>query len=152
MRALLFCLALFLFATGCEKNPEGISTNAFSGEVKLFTDKTLYSPSDTIQVTLANHTRGNVVIETRTGVMIMFYQKKEKGEWSHILPFYYSSLLGPSIFVTLQPGMSFPQPVFASTFNGTGTFHVVVKLIEIEKPGFSTNQEPIVFSNAFRIE
>lgn len=150
MKAFLFCSSFLLLVISCQKDATGI--NGSVDHIKLSTDKSYYTQSDTIEAKLTNNSNVNIIFETRTGCLIMYYQKKEKDGWSDILYFYFSSLRGPSIADTLKPNSSFTQSMPPNILNSTGTFRLVVDLIEIEGSTSGKNNNTIVFSNSFKIE
>ena len=150
MKAFLFCALLLLLVISCQKDITGI--NGSVNQIKFLTDKRYYTQSDTIETKLINNSNFNIIFETRTGCLIMYYQKKEKYGWSDILYFYFSSLRGPSILDTLKPNTSFTQPMHANIFNATGTFRLVIDPIEIEGSTSTKNKQIKVFSNSFKIE
>jgi hypothetical protein len=150
VKAFLFCASFFLLVISCQKDATGI--NGSVDQIKFSTDKSFYTQSDTIEAKLTNNSNVNIIFETRTGCLIMYYQKKEKDAWSDILYFYFSSLRGPSIADTLKPNSSFTQSMPPNILNSTGTFRLVVDLIEIEGSTSETNDDTIIFSNSFRIE
>lgn len=150
MKAFLFHTLLLLLVISCQKDTTGI--NGSEEQIKFSTDKSSYTQSDTIEAKLTNNSDVNIILETRTGCMIMYYQKKENKGWSDILYFYFSSLRGPSIADTLNPNRSFTQSMLSNIFNSTGTFRLVVDLIEIDGFTREMNYDKRLFSNAFKIE
>ena len=150
MKAFLFCASFLLLVISCQKDATGI--NGSVGQIKFSTDKSYYTQSDTIEAKLTNNSNVNIIFETRSDCLIMYYQKKEKDGWSDILYFYFSSLRGPSIADTLRPNSSLTQLMPPNIFNASGTFRLVVDLIEIEGFIYGMNNDTIVFSNSFKIE
>lgn len=146
---LLSVLVMFLFF-GCQKNSTGINNS--ESQIRLTTNKSSYVQSDTIKVTLRNNSDENIVFETRSGCMIMYYQKYQNDSWSDILYFYCSSLRGPSIADTLRPNASFIQTMPPNIFDSTGTFRLVVKLILPNRMAAKPDNEPKIFSNSFTIK
>jgi len=150
MKAFLFCALLLLLVISCQKDATGI--NGSVDQIKFSTNKNFYTQSETIEAKLTNNSNVNIIFETRSGCMIMYYQKKENNDWSDILYFYFSSLRGPSIADTLKPNSSFTQSMPPNIFDSTGTFRLVVDLIKIEGFTPEKNDDKIVFSNSFKIE
>lgn len=150
MKTFLILASFLVLLISCKKETTGI--NVPVDQINFLPDKNFYTQSDTIEVTLTNNSNVNLVFETRTGRLIMYYQKKEDNGWTDISYFYFSSLRGPSVMNTLKPNSSFTQSMPPNIFNSTGTFRLVIYLSESEGLNPETNKDIIVYSKSFKIE
>jgi len=149
MKTSLLSIVFVLLVMNCQKEVTGI--NDLKDQIAFDTNQNNYTQADSIVVTFTNQSNQNLLFETRSGRMIMFYQMRKDHEWSDRLYFYYSSLRGPSITDTLRPDRTVIQPMPPHIFNSTGTLRLVLDVNQMQGSSPKTSDEITVYSNSFTV-
>jgi len=150
MKVFFLYILLLLMVINCHKDTTGINVSEY--QINFSTNKSLYTKSDTIEAKLTNNSDVNIIFETRSGYIVMYYQKRENYGWSKNLYFYFSSLRGPSISDTLKPNCSFTQTMRGDDFNSAGILRLVIDCIGIQDLTREINDCKIIYSNYFKVE
>ncbi len=103
---------------------------------------------DTINLNLKNNSNFDAAVGLRCGSFLeMFYQKKQDGDWSDNLWFWYMPLLCPTHLDTIERNTTFEYSIPTEIIDSTGTFRLLVDVHILKR---DTNVT--VFSNTFKIE
>ncbi len=121
---LFWLLPLLFLIFSCEKDLTNVDYR--SDPIRFFTDKTIYTKSDSLYLHLENHSNNDITIVLRCGIYLkMYYQKKLDGGWSEKLCFWYMSLRCPTIPDTVQSQTTFHHTLPADYFESGGTFRLL---------------------------
>lgn len=144
MKYFIFTLFLALAIFGCEKEPSGIG---LSEQIKLSTDKSSYSKTDSIQLFLENNSDSDIMIGLRCGEYLeMAYQMKENDNWSADKHFWYMQLGCMTVPDTIQANSTFNYSMPAVFFDTTGIFRLLVPCYV-----FDIDSNMLVISNSFEV-
>lgn len=143
-------LTIFLFSlviAGCE-NQASLVTPSLEG-ITLKTDKNVYSDPDSILLKLTNNSGDDIELGFRCSLknLEMFYQQKEKDEWSENRWFTYMNLKCMTILSKLENKKVLQNTLSTTQFDTKGTFRLLVTCYIAEK---DTNV--VVVSNSFEIK
>ncbi len=144
----LTVILLFLAAlTACETQDAGI--DPLQEKITLKTDKLSYPASDNIILSLNNNSGKEVILGFRCSYknLEMFYQQKEKDEWSENRWFGYMNLKCMTIQYKMKNQEVLKDTVSTKEFKTTGIFRLLVPCYIPEK---DTNI--MVISNEFEIK
>jgi len=143
-------LTIFLFSAviaGCE-NRASLITPSFDG-ITLKTDKDSYTDPDSIKLSLSNNSGYEIELGFRCSLknLEMYYQQKEKDEWSENKWFTYMNLKCMTILSEIKNKQVLKNSVSTTQFNTKGTFRM---LVPCYLPARDTNI--VVVSNPFEIK
>lgn len=140
----LFLLIILLLAR-CEGVNDFHNHNK---QISLSTNASLYSENDTICLSLENKLASSIEIGLRCGDFLeMFYQRKEKDQWSDNMWFGYMSLRCFTVLDTIEANSTFAHSVPAKAFGSTGIFRLLVNYHFLNK-----DTGGVVISNPFEIK
>ena len=145
MRLLYIAGLLFLNIACCQQTA---TRNNSTNPVDFKTDKTSYSDSDSLNITIENKSIPEIVIGLRCDRYLeIFYQKKENKIWTDNLEFWYMSLGCKTNADTLESNSFFNHKLDSKIFESTGTYRLV---LDYYNP--AENKSGTVYSNSFEIK
>ena len=144
MKILISSLILALIIFGCEKEPSNMD---LSEQIKLSTDKSSYSKTDSIQLFLENNSDSDIMIGLRCGEYLeLAYQMKENDHWSVDKHFWYMQLDCMTVPDTIKANSIYTYSMPVMFFDTTGTYRLLVPYYVMDLDSSMT-----VISNSFEV-
>lgn len=141
---LLFPLLLLLVGVGQKQTPNVDDSNSM---LVFFCDKTSYSNTDTINLTIRNDSDSDLVIRLRGPYIEMGCQQEENGTWSKNIKLPYMNLRCVTKLYTIPPNNTFRHSFPANYFDEKGRYRFLLEAINSKN-----NSKIIVSTNSFTIE
>ena len=153
MKIFVSLILFTLFISGCTKEHKGLEAptgvNMSLDSIYLSTDKTSYSTTDSIHLTLVNKVGSDIEVGYRCTYrnLEMYYQRKENDGWSDNQWFDYMALKCMTIPKTLKSNTKLKHSISSQIFKSAGIFRLLL-------PCFITKRDStiVVISNSFAIE